>query len=531
MRNRRIAWKWVAGVTAGTAAAAGGTAVAAAYALGPDVRITGVADNVVLNGAQAAGRAVGVSGADLARARVRLNGRPVATRVENGRMVVRTGPLREGDYELTVAVPGRMGLPGGVRRSRFRVDATPPAVTVDGAAPAGQGVQVTARSARGPYRMTGRVADGVALTANGAPARLRDGRFALDFPYPPDAVRLSAVDAAGNRADLRVPVLVPHRPMRAVHVTALAWASKPLHDRVMRMVREGRINAVQLDIKDEDGIVGYRTRVPMAQAVKAVGGYYDAPAALAELHRAGVRVVGRIVAFRDPRLGRASWKQGARDRLVRTPGGAPYGSQYGSMSFTNVGNPQVRQYNIDLAREATALGFDDVLYDYVRRPDGPLAAMRFPGMRGTVEDAIAGFLADTHRAIRPLGGTLGASVYGIAATRPHEIGQDIAKMGAHVDYVAPMVYPSHWGPGEFGMADPDAHPYRTVRDSLRTFQKVLAGTPTQVVPWLQDFSMRHRYGSAEVREQIKALHAVGGDSYLMWDPAVRYHADALDERA
>src|SRR5690606_20874470 len=104
------------------------------------------------------------------------------------------------------------------------------------------------------------------------------------------------------------------------------------------------------------------------------GGVHD------QLHAAGIRVVGRIVAFRDPVLGAASWRDGHRDRLVQTASGGAYTGGYGQYAFTNFANPEVRAYNIALAEEAAALGFDEILYDYVRRPDGAISGMHFEGL-------------------------------------------------------------------------------------------------------------------------------------------------------
>ncbi|HEX2317336.1 MAG TPA: putative glycoside hydrolase [Thermomonospora sp.] len=531
--NSARPWVVAAGSTAAVTAAlvAGGLVIK--QIAGPELSVTTVRDGAVLGRAAAGTQTLIVVAGEPAKVRARLDGRPLALRVQGRRLVAPLGALAEGRHELSVTAPGSLPLTGGDIRRRFRVDATPPAVKVDGLqrGAGGMAPHLRARHLRQPFALSGRVQGAVRLTSEGRPVELDDGKFSLKYRIPPDAVRLTAYDRAGNRTDHRVPVVVPHPEMRAVHVTALAWASEPLRNRVLQMAREGRINAVQLDIKDEDGIVGYNSQVPLAREVKAARPIYDARKALDQLHAMNVRVVGRIVAFRDPQLGKASWRSGKRDRLVRTADGGAYGAHYGAQSFTNFANPEVRRYNIDLAVEAARLGFDDVLYDYVRRPDGPLRSMRFPGLKGSVEDSVASFVAETRRVVRPHGAFLGASVYGIAATRPLEIGQDIAKIGQHVDYVAPMLYPSHWGSGEFGIKNPDAEPYKTVHASMLTFHKVLRGTSAQVIPWLQDFTMGHRYGNAEVRAQIDAAAKTGSPSFLLWDPAVRYHPDALPRRA
>ena len=90
---------------------------------------------------------------------------------------------------------------------------------------------------------------------------------------------------------------------------------------------------------------------------------------------------------------------------IQQPDGSKYLYGYNSTGFSNFASRAVREYNQDLAVEAVKAGFDDIVYDYVRRPDGPIAGMRFPGLHGQAEDAIVSFLAETRAKIRPLGGS------------------------------------------------------------------------------------------------------------------------------
>src|SRR5581483_9571451 len=243
------------------------------------------------------------------------------------------------------------------------------------------------------------------------------------------------------------------------------------------------------------------------------------------LHGKGVRVIGRLVCFNDPTFAQWAWSNGHRDEVIQTPDGGYYGSTYGG--FTNFANPVVRRYQVDIAVAAAKLGVDDVLYDYVRRPDGPLSTMLFPGLKGTPEAAIASFLAETRAALKPYRTFLGASVFGVAATRPTEVAQDIPLMAEHLDYVSAMVYPSHWAPGEYGVQNPNAQPYDIVLRSLQDFQKDVRGTGARVVPWLQDFSLGVEYGPTQVAAEIQAARDAGIYEFLLWDPAVTYTAAAL----
>jgi hypothetical protein len=122
---------------------------------------------------------------------------------------------------------------------------------------------------------------------------------------------------------------------------------------------------------------------------------------------------------------------------------------------------------------------------------------------------------------------LGASVFGVALTSPRSVAQDIPRMAEHVDYVAPMVYPSHWGPGEYGVAHPNAQPYDITFRSLDAYRRALEGTGAGVVAWLQDFSLGVPYGPEQVRAQIRAAEDAGVEDWLFWDAAVTYTAGGM----
>ena len=315
-------------------------------------------------------------------------------------------------------------------------------------------------------------------------------------------------------------------PVRGVHASGYTWATPVLKDPIMEMISAGLINTVEIDLKDEAGEIWYDTDVTLAHTIGAVTELWDLAEVVDELHNLGVRVIGRLVVFRDPKLADYAVETGAMDLVVQNPEGGAFG-QYGG--FTNPFNAEVREYNIAVAEEAARLGVDDILYDYVRRPDQLLETMRFPGQGdSSPEDAIIEFLTESLPRVHGAGARLGASVFGIAATRPDEIAQDIPRMATVVDYVAPMVYPSHWGPGEYGVADPNSAPYDIAFRSLEDFQSQVAGSGATVMAWLQDFSLGVDYGPAEVRAQIQAAEDAGVLDFLLWDAAATYTRAALE---
>lgn len=458
---------------------------------------------------------------------VRLNGEPV-TLDAAARQVTLTD-LPDGEHRITAEIDrGRLAFATSVG-ARFRVDSTPPAFELlapTGPVPPIDPTSLTFRSddPDAEVRVDGTLVD---------PAE--DGSYTVLFDRPPNhAVAVTMVDALGNTTeelvafDLALPGSPGGPPMRGVHASGWTWVTPELKDPILDMIRSGQINTVEIDLKDESGMIWYDTGVALAHEAGAVQVLYDLEEVVDELHALGARVVGRLVNFRDPVLAQHAVGTGNMDWVVQTPDGRAFG-QYGG--FTNPFNADVVEYNIALAEEAARLGVDDILYDYVRRPDSYLETMRFPGQGDrSPEDAIVDFLRLSEERVRAQGARLGASVFGIAATRPTEVAQDIPRMAAHVDYIAPMVYPSHWGPNEYGVANPNAQPYDIVYRSMSEFVRQLEGTGATLVTWVQDFSLGIDYGPAEVRAQIDASIDAGVPDFLLWDSATTYTSAALDGR-
>lgn len=363
------------------------------------------------------------------------------------------------------------------------------------------------------------------------------GGFSTERDHDDGRVRVVATDPAGNATEVVVEQLVvPSRvrvdEVRGVHVSFYGWADRRWREPILEMAEEGRINTVQLDLKDESGGIAYDSQVPLAREIGAAEAIFDLEAAVTELHGRGIHVVGRIVAFRDPVLAEWAWANGERDMVIQTPDGGPYAG-YGG--FTSFGNPDVVEYNLAIAEEAAAAGVDAILWDYIRRPDGPVENLVVAGLPGdagdrAMEQAIVDFTAAADERLAPYGVEHGASVYGIAATRAHEIAQDIEGMAQHVDYVAPMVYPSHWARDEFGIDDPNRRPYDIVHRALEEFIAMTEAAGARVVPWLEDSEYRAWDRREQVSEQIRAAGDHGIDEWLMWDPYVRYTREAYPPR-
>ncbi len=450
--------------------------------------------------------------------RLLLDGNALAAG-RSGTLTASLSGLSDGAHTL-VATVDRGFFEGTSTTTRsVTVDTRPPALTV---VPPKRTVAI-----KDAVDVTGTVEKGAKVTAVGATVSQSGSTFTAHYPAPPAGAAVVATDAAGNRAvrDVTVRTTYPSN-IRAVHLTGRAYAYHKLRDPVLALAAQHRINAVELDIKDEDGIVNFPSTVHLARVIGATSTLYDAKVATTKLHKLGIRVIGRIVAFNDPKLSTWAFAHGHKDWVIQNPDGSKYLYGYNKTGFTNFANEQVRAYNVALAAEAVKAGFDDVVYDYVRRPDGPLAGMRFPGLKVNPEDAIAGFLAQAQAVIRPLGGSLGAAAFAQASTRPKSTAQNIHKMAMHLDVVIPMDYPSHWNKGEYGVPDPYVGARAIVQRSLVDWNKQVIGTGCVVVPWLQDENFRGVYDVPKVQQQIAGTRANGITGWLMWSAKATYQGAA-----
>jgi hypothetical protein len=285
------------------------------------------------------------------------------------------------------------------------------------------------------------------------------------------------------------------------------------------------LNTIELDVKDENGKVGFVSAdLPdLARKDGAARPYYDVRQAVAAVHARGLYLIGRVVMFEDPTLTVAR-----PDLAIRTSDGSIWRNSAG-LGWANPYNTGVWAYDVGIAAAAARAGFDEILFDYVRFPsDGDLSRIVYPGRRAEPKGVtISRFLRYAAGRLHPLGVRVSASLFGLAATHDLGIGQVPKRIGNTIDAVYPMVYPSHYGPGEFRIQDPNAYPGQIVADSLLDFRRALRGEKARIVPWLQDFSLGKSYGLIEVTDQIAAARRQHAAGFLLWNPEGLYTEDAL----
>jgi hypothetical protein len=326
---------------------------------------------------------------------------------------------------------------------------------------------------------------------------------------PDPAADLATLAAAPTGGPRTLPI-----ELRGVHVT-MGLASLPGKlDEYLDLERQG-LTALQLDVKDENGEVGFvSSAIPrLAVSVGAARPYYDARKVTRRVDARGIYLIGRVVLFEDPVLSR-----GRPDLAIQRSDGSVWRDGAG-LGWTNPYDKRVWKYNVDIAIAAAKAGFDEIMFDYVRFPsDGDVAAAVYSN-RGSLakREAIPAFLRYAQRRLDPYDVRIGAAVFGLSATRDLGIGQIPRQMAPYLDTVYTMTYPSLFGPGELGLDDPGATPGATVARALRRFELALQGHDANIVPWVQDFSFAISYDREMVRAQIYSARIKGAKGYLLWN--------------
>jgi len=327
-----------------------------------------------------------------------------------------------------------------------------------------------------------------------------------------------------------VHVKIPNS-VKAIYMSSWVAGTPSIRDRVVNIVNTTEVNSVVVDIKDFSGRISYEVSDSSLLATGAVEKRIpDIRELLSELHKENIYVIGRIAVFQDEYYVKQHPELAVHSR--RTGG---VWKDYKGISWIDTGSREMWDYVIAIAHDAYGQGFDEINFDYIRFPaDGDLKDMFFPISGDKPKDQVVKeFYEYVGGHMRTAGITTSADLFGMTMTSTDDlgIGQVLEHALANFDYVAPMVYPSHYPKGYNGWANPNAHPYELIKFVMQFgVDRAIAAstTPLKLRPWLQDFSLgAPKYGKAEVEDQIRATYDDGLTSWMLWDPSNKYAGGAL----
>ena len=342
-----------------------------------------------------------------------------------------------------------------------------------------------------------------------------------------------------NPAQLSIPANpVIHEPMpkplHAVYMSSWVAGDKEARAKLLARLKGTDINTIVIDVKDSTGKIVVKLDAPALAKYDSFDSHVpDIVDFVSQLHQQGYYVIGHISVFQDNYL---TIKR--PDLAIQRLDNDQLWQDDKGMAWLDPSSGEVWDYAIAVAKEAYAVGFDELNFDYVRFPsDGKISNMRFPHYnpkQETKAQVVSGFFDYLHNQMQNIGAPISADVFGMTTTNTDDlgIGQILEKIAPDVDYICPMIYPSQYPAGFRGFKNPAKAPYQIVKISLDSAVKRLTaqGLPIEKIrPWLQDFNIGAYYTASMVRSEIKAVGDAGLDSWMAWDSSNVYTMSAYQK--
>lgn len=329
----------------------------------------------------------------------------------------------------------------------------------------------------------------------------------------------------------------PRVEARGIYLTKYS-ASNDRLDKLIEMSKRTKINTFVIDVKDDKGHMLFPTKAAEKYSPEAnqYATVKDIAALMKKLKENNIYTVARIVSFKDPTY----TKQHPDRAIIYKDNGKPFTNSDG-LIWASAYDKVLWEYNLEVSKEAAEAGFNEIQFDYVRFPasDGGKLDKSLDYRNSSGESkpqAIQDYLIYAREQLAPLNVYISADVYGLVGSVADDmsLGQYWEAVSNAVDYICPMMYPSHYANGTYGLSVPDAYPYETVlhsaKDSAARNRNI--ETPAAIRPWIQDFTapwvLGHiKYSDKQVEDQIRALEENGIKEYLLWNAGNKYSEGAV----
>ena len=331
----------------------------------------------------------------------------------------------------------------------------------------------------------------------------------------------------------------PRVQARGIYLTKYS-ASNDRLDKLIEMTKRTKINTFVIDVKDDKGHMLFPTKAAEKYSPEANkhATVKDIEALMKKLKENNIYTVARIVSFKDP-----TYTRHHPDRaIIYKDSGKPFTNSDG-LIWASAYDKVLWEYNLEVSKEAAEAGFNEIQFDYVRFPasDGGKLdkSLDYRNTEGESKpQAIQEYLKYAREQLAPLNVYISADVYGLVGSVADDmsLGQYWEAVSNVVDYICPMMYPSHYANRTYGLPVPDAYPYETVFNSAKdsAARNKNIETPGTIRPWIQDFTApwvpgHIKYSDKQVKEQIKALEENGIQEYLLWNAGNTYSEGAVTE--
>jgi hypothetical protein len=318
---------------------------------------------------------------------------------------------------------------------------------------------------------------------------------------------------------------------RALYAPSAVFEAPGRLDAMLQLLDETEANALVIDVKETDGRLFYSTDLPEAVEAGAVreAPIFDLEELLPMLKERGIYTIARMVVMKDNNTA------AARPELavMNTATGEPWRDNIGG-AWLDPSAPGVAEYIAAIAGDLASKGFDEVQLDYIRFfSDGPydVADTNLPNTQSFRLPAIQRVLRVVSAELKTTRTFLSADVFPIPFIVGDDqgIGQRPEVFMPYVDYLSPMAYPSHYGPGVFGFDVPNNFPFEVVDSTLEIMNRQKDGSRVVLRPWIQDFGygVFPPYSAEQVRAQMTAAAERDAGGWMIWNAQATFTRAAL----
>lgn len=322
---------------------------------------------------------------------------------------------------------------------------------------------------------------------------------------------------------------IPRKPdpieAKGIYLTAYSANNPKTVDRMIKLMNATELNAVVVDTKDYSGKVLYDSDVEMVNelGLEEVR-IKDVPAMIKKFHDNDIYVIARQTVMQDPILAERK-----PEIALKSKRGGLWRDNLG-LAWVDPTKTEVWDYNVELAKEAIDLGFDEINFDYVRFPsDGNMSLVVYNTGDRKRYEVMGEFYAYLDEKLSDEPAYISLDLFGFVMER-HDgmsIGQRLEDAVDHVDYIAPMMYPSYYPPGHLGLDNPAAHPGAVIRNGMKKGAPYFEGKRAQARPWIQAFHIGAHYDASKIRAQIDEVENYTDGGWLLWNASNNYTAAGL----
>ena len=307
--------------------------------------------------------------------------------------------------------------------------------------------------------------------------------------------------------------------IRGIYLNGYLFNNPSKRESIEKILTNTDVNTLVIDVKTDNGHILFDTDIEEViylnnERVKFTNNDLQELREIKDIY-----LVGRLVVFQDPLFAKVFPDEAVFDSRLNKP----Y-SQNGQF-FLDPSSKKVQDYIINIAIESCRLGFDEIQYDYIRYPDSNSKFMQFD-TKNDFENRvnnINSFLSRSRQLLHNEGCLLSADTFGYILTNKQDggIGQNLETIVENVDFISPMVYPSHYTNGSFGYQNPNEHPYEVITAAL-TDALDRGVDKDKIRPFLQGFW----HSNEDIRNNIKAASDLEMD-WLIWNILSVYELDSF----